>query len=555
MARRRPPPKRPSSIPSSLTRKNSDTRRLVNPGPSFTGTEMTGFVRAILLGALVAGVVAFLFYPDISRLLQHWEIDTAVQQPDLPNAKAAKSNGGNTPEAGQAKTDPKTSRKVRSVKENKSTSTSKSTSTTSNGDGSPPKKAKAPKRAEAPPPQETEETLECTCQQTNAPEPPTPPPPKKVKTNPKKTKPPVKTDLMEDEEEEVEEDSEVELMEIEEPIEFIELEAEEEVSPDSTGPVSLKDGEAITFTPLSPGDEDVIRLGGRPKDGKQASSSREKRHSDKPKPDASGTSSSAKNSSAKNDTSTTKSKKPHTANSSDKDSRNSSQKQNITPQESKSQKSTESQANAAENPENEDLPEEVRNFKPTFLKTFTPKKIFADGRRIPPVELIPQKDTNSTVKVFLFNDFLSDAECDGLRRVHDKHVQEMNTQPLLCFDSISTLRKHLDDVRHKVHVTPQDFVKGTKCLNETFSQQLGQWMSGNWSYSTAFYPGESRFSTIFEKRVQQAMGLDPLNGGKFQITSYPQGKAYKAHCDRLCAGRNGPKGPRLPVCSSVCSSL
>ena len=49
-------------------------------------------------------------------------------------------------------------------------------------------------------------------------------------------------------------------------------------------------------------------------------------------------------------------------------------------------------------------------------------------------------------------------------------------------------------------------------------------MSGNWSYSTAFYPGESRFSSIFATRVQQAMGLDPSNGGKFQITSYPSGK-------------------------------
>ena len=64
-------------------------------------------------------------------------------------------------------------------------------------------------------------------------------------------------------------------------------------------------------------------------------------------------------------------------------------------------------------------------------------------------------------------------------------------------------------------------VTGTKCLNASFSRQLGSWMSGNWSYSTAFYPGESRFSHVLAARVQQAMGLDPKNGGKFQITSYP----------------------------------
>lgn len=46
----------------------------------------------------------------------------------------------------------------------------------------------------------------------------------------------------------------------------------------------------------------------------------------------------------------------------------------------------------------DDLPEEVRNFKPTYLKTVTAKKIFADGRRIPPIELLPQKETNSSVR-------------------------------------------------------------------------------------------------------------------------------------------------------------
>lgn len=64
-------------------------------------------------------------------------------------------------------------------------------------------------------------------------------------------------------------------------------------------------------------------------------------------------------------------------------------------------------------------------------------------------------------------------------------------------------------------------VSGTTCVNATFSRKLKEWFHGNWSYSTAFYPGESPFATAFENRVKQAMGLLPENGGKFQITSYP----------------------------------
>lgn len=44
------------------------------------------------------------------------------------------------------------------------------------------------------------------------------------------------------------------------------------------------------------------------------------------------------------------------------------------------------------------LPKEVLEFKPTILKGVTPKKIFADGRRIPPMELLPQKPNNSSVR-------------------------------------------------------------------------------------------------------------------------------------------------------------
>ena len=62
---------------------------------------------------------------------------------------------------------------------------------------------------------------------------------------------------------------------------------------------------------------------------------------------------------------------------------------------------------------------------------------------------------------------------------------------------------------------------GTTCLNSSFSSQFKQWIHSNWSYSTAFYPGESRFSKVFEYRIKEAIELDPKNGGKFQITSYP----------------------------------
>ena len=44
------------------------------------------------------------------------------------------------------------------------------------------------------------------------------------------------------------------------------------------------------------------------------------------------------------------------------------------------------------------LPKEILEFNATFLKGVKPKKIFADGRRIPPTELLPQKPNNSSVK-------------------------------------------------------------------------------------------------------------------------------------------------------------
>ncbi|ESP02232.1 hypothetical protein LOTGIDRAFT_172228 [Lottia gigantea] len=178
------------------------------------------------------------------------------------------------------------------------------------------------------------------------------------------------------------------------------------------------------------------------------------------------------------------------------------------------------------------LPDEIKNFKATFQKTLTPKKTFIDGRRVPAVELLPQKETNSSVKVYLFDEFLSEEEADGLIKAHDAHVKQASQNPpILCFDSVNTLQKHLKDAKKKIRISPKDFTEGTTCVNQTFSAKLKKWLHGNWSYSTAFYPGESRFSSILAFRINNAMGLKPSHGGKFQLTSYPIGKAYKTHTD------------------------
>ena len=71
----------------------------------------------------------------------------------------------------------------------------------------------------------------------------------------------------------------------------------------------------------------------------------------------------------------------------------------------------------------------------------------------------------------------------------------------------------------KIEVTPEDFTDGTACVNASFSTFLKKHI--RWSYSTAFYPGESPFATRFAERIEAATGLPQSHGGKFQITSYP----------------------------------
>lgn len=71
----------------------------------------------------------------------------------------------------------------------------------------------------------------------------------------------------------------------------------------------------------------------------------------------------------------------------------------------------------------------------------------------------------------------------------------------------------------KIQVTPNVFTDGTACVNASFSSFLKKHL--RWSYSTAFYPGESPFATRFAERIEAVTGLPQSHGGKFQITSYP----------------------------------
>ena len=83
------------------------------------------------------------------------------------------------------------------------------------------------------------------------------------------------------------------------------------------------------------------------------------------------------------------------------------------------------------------------------------------------------------------------------------------------------MNKHLQKIGVSNAGSISDFTPGTLCVNETFSRTLSQ--KFKYSHSTAFYRGESKFSTIFEELVEKATGLSKMHGGKFQITSYQTG--------------------------------
>lgn len=148
-------------------------------------------------------------------------------------------------------------------------------------------------------------------------------------------------------------------------------------------------------------------------------------------------------------------------------------------------------------------------------------KNFKEDNHEMKIRELKHKNSKSTVRAYVVENFLSENECDSLAMVHSRHVSELNKQvPIICFDSIKSFREYLKDAKLNIKVSPNDFTKETTCINETFSAKLQAHFK--WSFSTAFYPGESKFSTLFAERIQKATGLKVENGGKFQITSYPQ---------------------------------
>lgn len=187
------------------------------------------------------------------------------------------------------------------------------------------------------------------------------------------------------------------------------------------------------------------------------------------------------------------------------------------------------------------FPKEIENFPSIKISKMKTKKMWipipntnGGHRRVPPIEIQFGKEHGSSVKVWLFEEFLSQEESEHLIKAHESHLKELLKQkPIICFDSISTLKKNLIELKRELVaeiITPNDFTTGTTCLNQTFSRQLEKW-GLKWSFSTAFYPGESKFSKIFGKRIEEATMLNETHGGKFQITSYPPGVGYKDHTD------------------------
>ena len=167
------------------------------------------------------------------------------------------------------------------------------------------------------------------------------------------------------------------------------------------------------------------------------------------------------------------------------------------------------------------LQKELKDFKTTIQSALKMTSIQVNGKELK-IEELKHGNKKSSVKAFIIDDFLSDYECDGLANVHGRHVHELVTKhgPIICFSGIVTLRKYFEEVGLKMKLTIRDFMKGTTCLNETLSNKVKKFF--RWSFSTAFYPGENKFSTTYAEKIEKVTGLKHKNGGKFQITSYPQ---------------------------------
>eukprot|EP00112_Aurelia_sp_Birch-Aquarium-sp1_P010796 Seg2294.3 transcript_id=Seg2294.3/GoldUCD/mRNA.D3Y31 product="putative prolyl 4-hydroxylase 10" protein_id=Seg2294.3/GoldUCD/D3Y31 len=175
------------------------------------------------------------------------------------------------------------------------------------------------------------------------------------------------------------------------------------------------------------------------------------------------------------------------------------------------------------------IPKEALNFQSSIRKTLSPVSMNFNGRNIEWKE-IPHKHKESNVHVYIADNFLSNYECDGLTGAHFKHVEQTSKQsPIVCFAGIETMNKHLKEIGYHKIASIADFTGGTLCVNETFSKEIAPKFS--YSYSTAFYKGDSKFSETFEEQVEKATSLARSHGGKFQITSYQTGVGYKNHTD------------------------
>lgn len=164
---------------------------------------------------------------------------------------------------------------------------------------------------------------------------------------------------------------------------------------------------------------------------------------------------------------------------------------------------------------------EAQEFKPTIHKILSPISMTYNNRQIKFKEL-KHGNKKSNVRVYIADNFLSQRECDGLTAAHFSHITETSKRsPIVCFAGVQTMNKHLNEVGIKYTASVSDFTPGTLCLNESFSRSLAQKFS--YSYSTAFYRGDSKFSYTFEEQIEKMTGLSKLHGGKFQITSYQTG--------------------------------
>ncbi|KAL8561481.1 hypothetical protein ACOMHN_011163 [Nucella lapillus] len=191
MTRRRLPVRKTSS---NSNRRNADTKNLIT-AQVFGGLEIAGFLRAILLGAFVGALVIFLFYPDISSLLQRWQ-NSSSQEQVLRPAGGEKKEG----ESG----------KLRSADVNKEEENVRHPPNQAKSKARTPEEKTTAKRAKKDRDRGEEvsrsacPTCECLC---NDPDDPRKPQPKKPKRTPKE-------DLTEEEETVEEEDSvELELLE------------------------------------------------------------------------------------------------------------------------------------------------------------------------------------------------------------------------------------------------------------------------------------------------------------------------------------------------------